>query len=107
MTRVKGITDVQLERLRDGGWTDREDNHRRPSWIRWVGDAKVGDVLAAQEIWLVVRRIWLAGAGPESPDSVVFEADALDAALDQCDEWKGTLPVASAPGNLTKQSEKF
>ena len=103
-TKVTGITDAQLERLRDGGWVD--DRKPFPAWIRWVGETEVGNIVETQNIWLG-WGVWRATPGPEQPEITGELCVALDEALEQCDRWKGGLEVASAPGETTKQADRF
>ena len=115
MTEMKekttGITDAQLARLRGGGWVDDDDEETDfPAWLRWVGEAKVGDFWEAQGVWLyeydgIETGPWNANAGLEASGGA--NCDTLDEALDRCDEWKGGLKVAPAPAGLTNQAERF
>ena len=101
---ANGISEAQLKDLQNGGWKDEDVS--APSWMRWVGDAKVGVAWEAQRLFLG-SDAWCVFAGPESSDIGVVKFGSLDDALDLCDEWKGSLPVAAAPGETTAQADRF
>ena len=105
--KVTVITDKQLERLRDGGWTDMRDSDI-PFWQRWVGEAWVRDPEQAQGIWPPwSKTFWFACPGPEAPDVTPQKCTTFDQALDLCDKWKDELEVAKVSGACTNQAKRF
>ena len=74
--------------------------------MRWAGDARVGVSWEAQRVFLG-SGAWCVFAGSESSRIGVVKFDSLDAALRQCDQWKGDLPVSAAGGETTGQSDRF
>ena len=96
MTETFQITGAQLRRLRDDGWMESAAGGQ--GWRRWVGEAEVGDVGAAQKVWQWGKGWYACDAYGNPGDIDMKTFPTIDGALDQCDEWKGGLEVASAPG---------